>query len=287
MHDLFKVLPEIIGNTTTVYGILALTIVSLCIISFSFFRRAETSTKKNIFFYLILFFIGAIIIAMTYSLVPIVNKIPDSETDYLVSLSSKSWKELNTFIDQEGLVKSDNSRSEVVKSALEKFLKNQDLATSKVEEDKDTKVEEDKDISSETLPIEPATFDSKTIISKENIKFTLNACERENTLIRCNITAINFLEDRKLSITVNQFGSSRLYDEVGNEYIAIKGSIANKESKKYVTSRIIQGVPSKIEITFPDIPTKVNKISLLEVLAKPDNARSFTLEYKNIKVLTQ
>lgn len=81
-------------------------------------------------------------------------------------------------------------------------------------------------------------------------------------IIRIQITNIAD-DDQELSFE----GSTRIFDEKGREYSLESRKIGNKEAHLYQTlnHRMISGVPTELILTFANIPSSVQTISLLEL----------------------
>jgi len=137
-------------------------------------------------------------------------------------------------------------------------------------------------------PVSAKTPQSSALNMVENnsgFEFKLLDSKKENRTVTCDFQVTNTTED-DLVLDI-YMGRTKIFDNTGNEYIASQVKIANKESKLYepgktwsgakLTSQLIPGIPTPVQIIFQGVSSTTNSISLLEL-----KCAKFNLKYRNI-----
>jgi hypothetical protein len=114
----------------------------------------------------------------------------------------------------------------------------------------------------EKFPLKPAGLPSLEAYDLSLKIISCKATPDNKIIIRMQITNLAD-DDRELSID----GSTRMFDEKGREYSLESRTIGNKEARHYQTlnHKMISGVPNELILTFINIPSSVQTISLLEL----------------------
>ncbi len=98
-------------------------------------------------------------------------------------------------------------------------------------------------------------------VEKENFTVSLKSCDRSVKIIKCNLLLTS---KKKLNIQVNG-RYSRIFDRVGNEYNAASVQVGNTEDYYRVNKQFLEGIPTKLILTFNEIPPEVKEIAVLDI----------------------
>ncbi|MEA5504748.1 hypothetical protein VB735_16835 [Halotia wernerae UHCC 0503] len=124
----------------------------------------------------------------------------------------------------------------------------------------------------EKLKQEAQVEDNKSVIQSGNISFNLQKCQRiaQSKTVNCQLllTATSQQEQRISIFGGNKYGSSRVFDLSGNEYIANFAQIGKSQSRDssngQVVNELIPGIPTKITINF-ELPPNLTQLAAFEV----------------------
>ncbi|MBU7584561.1 MAG: hypothetical protein KAF91_16880 [Nostoc sp. TH1S01] len=139
------------------------------------------------------------------------------------------------------------------------------------------------------LKQEVPSENSNNVVQARNIKFNLQNCQRtgQSKTVSCQLL-FTATSEREQIITIygnNKYGSSRVFDLAGNEYIASFAQIGKFKSTDIfngqVRNELIPNVPTKVIINF-DLPTDINQLAAFVVKY---NSRSKAV-FRNIKIVT-
>ena len=126
----------------------------------------------------------------------------------------------------------------------------------------------------------------------QGVKVTLQSCSRQSNSVICEFNA-NAVDD---DVAMHIYGSSAIYDQNGNKYIANYASISNfKSSFKRSTSRLegelIKGVDTKIKIRFSSVDSNaiilVSKAMLNSYIKGNSQRRGdkYEFSFRNVKII--
>ena len=125
------------------------------------------------------------------------------------------------------------------------------------------------------------------IQKEDSFAFELKSCQRSGTTVTCRLSVINEGEDRNLLLGAARHfacptASSRIFDDLGNEYTAEIVRLGNKENRLCVESLVVSGVPTGVSLTFEKVSANASKVALLEIgcFRKPD--KQFNVQMRNI-----
>ncbi len=124
---------------------------------------------------------------------------------------------------------------------------------------------------------------SKAVQSTEvqGFTFELKECKRSGESVTCTLLVTNNEEDRELRLYAND-GSrkSRIFDNLGNEYIARRCKIGNKENPYNAEILLVSGIPTKAILSFTKISLETTGVALLEVRCRSGD--DFKVQFRNI-----
>jgi hypothetical protein len=133
----------------------------------------------------------------------------------------------------------------------------------------------------------PSFINSSTTVftqSNEGLTFQLKGCRKENETLRCEFFITDKKENRKLYIYARSGDSSRVIDPQGTQYIAKSVDFGGTENSSSVYQNLVQGIGLKAFITFDKMPTQLNQLALVEVLAWTQSQGYFTVRFRDISV---
>jgi len=134
------------------------------------------------------------------------------------------------------------------------------------------------------VPVE----DSNNVVQGRNIRFNLQKCQRsgQSKTVNCQLL-FTATSERQQIITIygdNKYGSSRVFDLAGNEYIAKFAQIGKFKSTDIfngqVRNELIPGVPTKVIINF-ELPTDITQLAAFEVKYNSTGKAVF----RNVKIV--
>jgi len=216
--------------------------------------------KPTKVYYLYLQPVGDIVFDVTINAAPAGSKIMIDGKAWVGPTRKMTPGEHSIEISKEGFITS----RETIKVPMQPVTFN--FALSKI-------IEVEKVVTPPPQPTPPPAADKITskpagLPSLEAYDFSLKMLSCKATpdnkiIIRIQITKLAD-DDRELNFEV----STRIFDEKGREYAQESRTIGNKEAHRYQTlnHRMIAGVPTELTLTFADIPSAVQTISLLELI---------------------
>jgi hypothetical protein len=122
---------------------------------------------------------------------------------------------------------------------------------------------------------------SSTTTELEGFLFSLQGCLWKEEATNCTVLITNQQEDRELRLFIGQ--GSRIIDLNGVEYPSDEiafGSESRSRGYAGVTARLAKGVPLRVVLTFPKVPSQVNKLALLEI----SGSDSITIQFRDVPV---
>jgi len=132
-----------------------------------------------------------------------------------------------------------------------------------------------------TLPTTVKAQDSN--VEEENFTVSLQSCDRSVKIIKCHLLLIS---KKKFDIRVyGRSGNSipsRIFDRFGNEYNATSVKIGNTENAYWVDKQLLEGIPTKLILTFNEITPDVKEIAVLDIRYNYDNT-----EFRNIVIFNK
>lgn len=121
--------------------------------------------------------------------------------------------------------------------------------------------------------------------------FELQECKTSGQDITCSFLITNKKEDgkrgRELALYIYWGGSSRMFDDQGNEYKARSGQLGNKEGTPGISGLdnvFPYGVPTKASLTFENVRKGIKMITLLEINVSIEDRYSaeWAVQFRNI-----
>jgi hypothetical protein len=121
-------------------------------------------------------------------------------------------------------------------------------------------------------------------VELNSANITLQSCDRSGKYVKCSLTMMS-TQDREVG--VGQCGSNtrtRIFDRAGNEYFATLIQFGGRDSNGCtVYTTLLQGVPTKIVLTFGDVPSEENMLTALEVSVRSQNEWEYS-QHRNIPI---
>ena len=112
------------------------------------------------------------------------------------------------------------------------------------------------------LPPGPEVFESN------DVRITLNGCERSTSSIRCQLTILSVDEDREIGLPVGRCHDAkpRLIDNLGREIMASETVLGSKRTGcGYLEATLVANTPTRTEVHFDNVPRDLTEIRLLEL----------------------
>jgi len=137
---------------------------------------------------------------------------------------------------------------------------------------------------------------SQVVITKDEngIIYQLEACKKNGrNKLECKLTVTSTFQDRKINIGARgqyNVGTTKLFDDFGNQYIPISIKLSNHVSKgrKGIFSiPLIADVPMALVLTFENISSKSKKITLLDISVRTylnDAHQDSSIKYRNLNI---
>ncbi|GCL36829.1 hypothetical protein SR1949_19350 [Sphaerospermopsis reniformis] len=137
-----------------------------------------------------------------------------------------------------------------------------------------------------TLPTTVKAQDSN--VEKENFTVSLKSCDRSGKIIKCHLLLTS---KKKFDIRVygrsGNYPTSRIFDSFGNEYNAASVKIGNTENADWVDKQLLEGIPTKLMLTFNEIPPEVKEIAVLDIRSTSNYANTDNTEFRNIVIFNR
>jgi hypothetical protein len=134
-----------------------------------------------------------------------------------------------------------------------------------------------------TLPTTVKAQDSN--VEKEDFTVSLKSCDRSGKIIKCHLLLTG---KKKFDIRVyGSSGPSRIFDSFGNEYNAASVKIGNTENADFVNKQLLEGIPTKLMLTFNEIPPEVKEIAVLDIRYFSNYAPTDNTEFRNIVIFNR
>ncbi len=110
-----------------------------------------------------------------------------------------------------------------------------------------------------TLPQMVKAQDSN--VEQENFTVSLKSCDRSGKIIKCNLLLTS---KKNFNISVR---GGRIFDRFGNEYNPAWVQVGNTRNNGQVgvVKQLLKGIPTKLILTFNEIPPEVKEIAVLEI----------------------
>jgi hypothetical protein len=113
---------------------------------------------------------------------------------------------------------------------------------------------------SSATAMQPATRS----IDQQLFTFALTGCRLAGTIATCDLVITNRDRDRRLAL--DRF-NTLLFDEAGGSYKSLRAQFPNQEGE----TRLVSGIPTKVQVVFEGLPTQTRKIALLEIAFTGDS----------------
>ena len=136
---------------------------------------------------------------------------------------------------------------------------------------------------------------SVTVITKDEngVIYQLEACKKSGrNKLECRLRVTSTFQDRKINIAAigtYNVGTTKLYDDFGNQYIPVSIKLANhiSNARGIFSIPLIADVPMPLVLTFENISSKSKKITLLDISVRTylNNAhQDSSIQYRNLKI---
>ncbi|MBD3226418.1 MAG: hypothetical protein GF313_16940 [Caldithrix sp.] len=130
------------------------------------------------------------------------------------------------------------------------------------------------------------------VVKKEGFSIVLQECTLSNGQITCTLLVSNTTEqDKKFAITYGWQYQTKIFDELGNEYLISAVQFADDYQKikglsQYSGARkkIIAGQSVQTKLYFDNVSSETDRIALLQILC---GYRGFKVEFRNINLINQ
>lgn len=119
--------------------------------------------------------------------------------------------------------------------------------------------------------------------------FELQGCQRSGQRIECHLRIANQGPDRALYI----FGSSRIFDNRGNQYGPFRGEIANATEElnssgyRSIGQTLIHNVPVHASLAFAGFSPEASNIPSFYLVGKDDDGNRFRVDFRNVPVMAK
>lgn len=108
--------------------------------------------------------------------------------------------------------------------------------------------------------------EAKQSTEAKDFLFELQGCKASGGNVTCNLLITNKGNDRELQFVGRSFGkNSRLFDDMGNEYLASEVQLGTKQHGHSVTTLLVSNIPTKARVSFEKVSAEASKIALLEL----------------------
>lgn len=118
--------------------------------------------------------------------------------------------------------------------------------------------------SADSLPPRQSPPKKSAEAREQEFSFSLKACYRSGSAIRCEVMITNLGDTRDLYLT-----RARLFDDLGNEWPATikrpSRSSRSFEPTPAQTTHFVSGVPVRTQVYFEGVPSQATKMTLLEI----------------------
>ena len=151
------------------------------------------------------------------------------------------------------------------------------------------KVNGNDEIGSSTSKSEPIKSQSIKKIVAEGYSFELIQCKLSGSRLTCELLITNTEQDRELLLSIPmESPNSRIVDGEGNEYIAKQFQLGNNKGY-HARTKLVTGIPTKVNIIFEDVSQQANKLSLLEIggCTTGNYYKQFTTQMRDIPIIKQ
>ena len=123
----------------------------------------------------------------------------------------------------------------------------------------------------------------------QDFEFGLSSCYRNHFNVICHLQVTNLGSESLLAL----YSDSYFFDDLGNEFLLDRASIANKAEKFPITAgleqTVLSAVPADMEVIFHQVPLDAGRVVRLELsLAKGRNAKrmkKFKIRFNNLAIL--
>jgi uncharacterized protein YcfJ len=113
--------------------------------------------------------------------------------------------------------------------------------------------------------------------------FEIVKCSQSDKVVTVDFIVTNNQDDRKIRMDASSGGTSRLFDDAGNEIAADRVKLANKSDGSYVNHLMVSGLPTKCQFIFDGDSGKANTIARLEInYVDQEIGKDFRLIFRNI-----
>ena len=110
--------------------------------------------------------------------------------------------------------------------------------------------------------------------------FELQRCLLSGTTVMCELMITNKGDDRQIAVG----GSSKLFDDQGNEYRAERIRLASKENYA-VEAVLVAGITVNLRLTFQDVSPRTRQITLLNIYVNVyGGGKDFNVQFRGISL---
>lgn len=128
----------------------------------------------------------------------------------------------------------------------------------------------------------PKPVMGKQSVEVENFLFELQGCRLSGQSVTCALMITNKSKDRNASIYANASAESRFFDNAGNQFTANMAKLGNKEATDRVDNMLVENVPTKVVLTFGNVDSQPESISLLDIGGLVYQSTYFHAQIRNI-----
>lgn len=136
-------------------------------------------------------------------------------------------------------------------------------------------------VAASSTPV-PKSAKGKQNVEAQNLLFESQGCRLSVQSVTCTLLVTNKSKDKSILIYGNRgSASSRIIDNAGNEFRATRVKLGTREEEGYVENTQVENVPSKLILTFGNIDSQPENISLLDISIQADY-KNFQAQIRNI-----
>jgi hypothetical protein len=225
--NLIDKIPEILEKSGNLFSLFALVVLAVAILSYLFYRKADSGGKNRAFLLILLFFFGLVLAALAAgtlsgfqrgseaTTVQVIDN-PETIDPSLIKLSPGSIRSLENYLLSKGEEVTGESKIRVLEKALENYINPTPTP-----------------ISSDPTPTTPTSATHEIAVAQQTaeengFRFSLQNCERSSEAVTCNfmITNIGNKDEGLRLYGSDSWYGSRVFDLSGNEYLAVAAQMA-------------------------------------------------------------
>lgn len=128
---------------------------------------------------------------------------------------------------------------------------------------------------------------SEQTIRTRNYTFELRGCFKSGNDVSCNLSVTSQKQDKTLTL----YGGTRLFDNLGNEYLSSSLQIANSHGRmrhysNSISKQLISDVPTKVTIKFSNVSNDAQSVPKFSIKAK-SQSNSFNVVYRKFALTVE